>query len=119
MQKTKEVFNVIITVIAGISPLGNGIGIMTLMVATVTERTHEIGIRRAVGASRGHVLKQFLAESVLIAVVGGLPGIVAGIGGRLLVEQIFGFCVAASPIILILAALISAGVGVIFGLYPA
>ncbi len=118
-QETKNVFNVIISVIAGISLLVGGIGIMNIMLATVTERTREIGIRRAVGASRLHVMQQFLAESLLIALFGGLVGIVVGVLGGLAIQSIFTFPVAFSGPIMLMATLVSMAVGVGFGLYPA
>jgi len=118
-QQTKRVFNLIIVVIAGISLIVGGIGIMNIMLATVTERTNEIGIRRAVGASRKDIMGQFLAEALLIALFGGLLGVVVGIAGGLLIQQAFGFPVAFSIRIMAVAALVSMGVGVGFGLYPA
>jgi macrolide transport system ATP-binding/permease protein len=118
-QQTKDVFNVIIIIIAGISLIVGGIGIMNIMLATVTERTSEIGIRRAVGASRGNVMRQFLIEALLIAFFGGLLGIIAGIAGGLLVEYVFEFPVGFSAMIIMLAAAVSMGVGVAFGIYPA
>ena len=118
-QQTKDVFNVIIIVIAGISLIVGGIGIMNIMLATVTERTNEIGIRRAVGASRANIMRQFLTEALLIAFFGGLLGIVLGFAGGLLVQSMLGFRVSFSPTIIVFAAGISMGVGVSFGLYPA
>jgi len=118
-QRTKEVFNVIIVVIAAISLIVGGIGIMNIMLATVTERTREIGIRRAIGASQRDILRQFLAESVLISAFGGLTGILLGVGGGLLVQLVFGFPVAFSGGIMLLATGTSMVVGVVFGIYPA
>ncbi|MBA3686999.1 MAG: ABC transporter permease [Planctomycetes bacterium] len=118
-QRTKEVFNVIIVVIAAISLVVGGIGIMNIMLATVTERTREIGIRRAIGASRRDILRQFLAESLLISSFGGLIGLALGIGGGLLVQLGFAFPVAFSGWIMLLATGTSMGVGVVFGIYPA
>ena len=118
-QQTREVFNLIITVIAGISLLVGGIGIMNIMLATVTERTREIGIRRAIGASRRDVMSQFLTEAVLIAGCGGACGIACGIAGALIVESGFGFAVAFNSLIISIAAGVSVSVGVAFGLYPA
>ena len=118
-QQTKKVFNVIIVVIAGISLVVGGIGIMNIMLATVTERTREIGIRRAVGASRGNIMRQFLAESLLIALFGGVLGIFAGLAGGLIVQQIFGFPVAFKLAIMAVATIVSMVVGVGFGIYPA
>lgn len=118
-QQTKRVFNVIIVVIAGISLIVGGIGIMNIMLANVTERTREIGIRRAMGASRRHVLHQFLVESLLIALFGGFLGLLAGIGSGLLVQQIFGLRVAFGWPIMAMATLVSMAVGIAFGIYPA
>jgi putative ABC transport system permease protein len=113
------VFNVIITVIAAIALVVGGIGIMNIMLAAVTERTREIGVRRAVGASRGDVLRQFLAEALLIAVTGGLLGLAVGVGGGLLIEAVFGFPVAFNGAIMVVATGTAMVVGVAFGLYPA
>ena len=118
-QETKHVFNVIIVVIAGIALIVGGIGIMNIMLATVTERTREIGIRRALGATRGDTLRQFLTEAVLLACFGGILGIAAGVLGGLLVQQVFGFPVAFRPGIAAVAVIVSMAVGVTFGLYPA
>jgi len=118
-QRTKEIFNVIIVVIAAISLVVGGIGIMNIMLATVTERTREIGIRRAVGASQRDILRQFLAEALLLSACGGLIGLLLGLAGGWLVELVFGFPVAFSPLIMTIAVLVSGGIGVVFGLYPA
>ncbi len=118
-QQTRDIFNVIIIVIAGISLVVGGIGIMNIMLATVTERTREIGIRRAVGASKQDILRQFLTEALLIALVGGLLGIVVGIVGGWTIEQIFGFPVAFKLAIMAVATIVSMVVGVGFGIYPA
>ena len=118
-QRTKEVFNVIITVIAAIALIVGGIGIMNIMLAAVTERTREIGVRRAVGASRRDILRQFLTEALLIAVAGGVLGLVVGIGGGLLIEAVFGFPVAFSLAIIVIATGTAMTVGVAFGIYPA
>ena len=105
--------------IAAISLIVGGIGIMNIMLATVTERTREIGIRRAVGAGQRTVLAQFLAEASLLSAIGGLIGLLAGIGGALAVQAVFGFAVAFSPVIAIMAVCVSVAIGVIFGLFPA
>ncbi len=118
-QQTKQVFNVIIVVIAGISLVVGGIGIMNIMLATVTERTNEIGIRRAIGASRRDVLSQFLTESLFIAFFGGVLGIITGILGGFLLQEMIGFPVAFNLLIMPIAALVSMAIGVAFGLYPA
>lgn len=118
-QTTKEVFNVIIAVIAAISLIVGGIGIMNIMLATVTERTREIGIRRAIGASRRDISAQFLCESVLITALGAGLGLLLGVLAGLLVQFAFGFPVAFSIPIASLAVGSALGVGIAFGLYPA
>ena len=118
-QATREVFNLLIIVIAAISLIVGGIGIMNIMLASVTERTREIGIRRAVGASRRMVLAQFLAEASLLSLIGGVIGLLAGVGGGLAIEAMFGFPVAFNPLIMVLAVVVSVGIGIGFGLYPA
>ena len=118
-QRTKEVFNVIIVVIAGISLVVGGIGIMNIMLASVTERTREIGIRRAIGASRGDIMRQFLTEAVLIATAGGVLGLVLGVGSGLLIQALFDFPVAFNGWIMVVATVTSMAIGIGFGLYPA
>ena len=118
-QRTKEVFNVIIVVIAGISLVVGGIGIMNIMLASVTERTREIGIRRAIGASCGDIMRQFLTEAVLIATAGGVLGLVLGVGSGLLIQALFAFPVAFNGWIMVVATATSMAIGIGFGLYPA
>jgi putative ABC transport system permease protein len=123
-QRTKEVFNVIIIVIAAISLIVGGIGIMNIMLATVTERTREIGIRKAVGARRKAILKQFLIESVVLAGVGGLIGVVVGVGLSILGKTLgASFGQFAPPELsagsVVLAFTVSLCVGLFFGAYPA
>jgi putative ABC transport system permease protein len=118
-ERTRSMFNVMLVIIAGISLLVGGIGIMNIMLATVTERTREIGIRRAVGAGQRAVLAQFLAEASLLSAIGGVIGLLAGVAGALAVEAVFGFAVAFSPLIAALAVCISVAIGIGFGLFPA
>ncbi|MFT5128821.1 MAG: macrolide transport system ATP-binding/permease protein [Rhodothermales bacterium] len=118
-QETKEVFNVIIVIIAAISLLVGGIGIMNIMLANVTERTREIGIRRAVGASRSDVLNQFVIEALLISLLGGCFGLGLGLLGGAIIEAIFAFPVAFNPLIMAVAIMVSVLVGLVFGIYPA
>src|SRR5207249_9399413 len=118
-QRTKGIFNVVMGAIASISLLVGGIGIMNIMLASVMERTKEIGIRRAVGATRTDVLSQFLFEALFISVVGGIVGIIVG---WLLTSGITfyaGWRTVVSFPAIILAFTVSAGVGVAFGYYPA
>ena len=118
-EETKRIWNIVLGSIAGISLLVGGIGIMNVMLATVTERTREIGIRRALGAKRRHIVTQFLIECVVLSVGGGLLGVALGVTIPLLVEHFADLRTVVTPAAPILAFGISALVGVIFGLYPA
>ncbi|MHC5210491.1 MAG: ABC transporter permease [Planctomycetota bacterium] len=118
-EETKRIFNIVLGSIAGISLLVGGIGIMNVMLATVTERTREIGIRRALGAKRKHIVSQFLVETVCLSVGGGLIGVALGLAIPLAVEHFAGMVTIVKPSAPILAFTISAGVGVLFGIYPA
>jgi putative ABC transport system permease protein len=104
--------------IAGVSLLVGGIGIMNIMLVSVTERTREIGIRKAIGARRREILLQFIVESVILSLLGGTTGILLGIGlGSL--GRLFGLPASFSPGAMLLAFLFAASVGLIFGVYPA
>ena len=105
--------------IAAISLLVGGIGIMNIMLVSVTERTREIGIRKALGASTKDILIQFLTESALLSALGGLIGVLLAIGLVSLGGAIFHLQVVIKPIIIVIAVAFSAVVGVFFGLYPA
>ncbi|MBK7878161.1 MAG: ABC transporter permease [Planctomycetes bacterium] len=118
-EKTKRTFNIVLGSIAAISLLVGGIGIMNVMLATVTERTREIGIRRALGAKRRHIVTQFLVETVVLSVGGGLLGIALGLVIPAGVEHWAKMKTVVTPDAPILAFAISAGVGVVFGIYPA
>ncbi|MHC4923067.1 MAG: ABC transporter permease [Planctomycetota bacterium] len=118
-QKTQQVFNIALVLIASISLLVGGIGIANIMLATVTERTREIGVRRALGAKRRHIMLQFLAETVVIAAGGGLLGIALGVGGAYLLESGTGWSAQVTAWSIIAAFGISCGVGVLSGIFPA
>ena len=118
-QKTRRMFNIILGAIAGISLLVGGIGIMNIMLATVSERTREIGIRRAVGATRGHIIVQFLAEAVILTFSGGVVGVVAGIGAAWLITAVAGWQTVVTVLAVCLPLFMSIMVGVFFGMYPA
>ncbi len=118
-QKTQRTFNFVLGSIAGISLLVGGIGIMNIMLATVSERTREIGIRRAVGATQGHIIIQFLTESVILTFVGGIVGIAAGLGGVWFITILAGWKTAVTFWSIILSVFMSIIVGIFFGLYPA
>jgi putative ABC transport system permease protein len=118
-ERTKQIFNIVLGSIAAISLLVGGIGIMNIMLATVTERTREIGIRRALGAKRRDITRQFLVETVVLSVGGGLIGVVVGVATPILVSQLTDMKTIITVWSVVLAFCISGGVGIIFGLYPA
>ncbi|MCB9914360.1 MAG: ABC transporter permease [Planctomycetes bacterium] len=118
-EATKRIFNIVLGSIAGISLLVGGIGIMNVMLATVTERTREIGIRRALGAKRRHIVTQFLVETVVLSAGGGLLGVALGLAIPMIVERVAHMRTVVTPEAPLLAFGISAGIGVVFGLYPA
>lgn len=118
-QKAQNVFNIALVLIASISLLVGGIGIANIMLATVTERTREIGVRRALGAKRRHILLQFLTETVAIAASGGILGIALGVGGAWALRAGTGWSTVVTLWSIAAAFLISCGVGVLSGLFPA
>jgi putative ABC transport system permease protein len=114
---TNQTFTVLLGAVAAISLLVGGIGIMNIMLVTVTERTREIGIRKAIGAPRGAILGQFLTEAVILSLLGGIAGVVVGlIGARF---HIVGVKPIVSPTSIAEAFLVAVAVGVFFGFYPA
>ena len=134
-ERTRTMFNVLLVVIAGISLLVGGIGIMNIMLATVTERTREIGVRRALGAARSDIIGQFLAETVVLTASGGLAGVLFGLSVGPIFKALKQLVASISPEALppivqalepriapwsvVLSLGISLGVGVLFGVYPA
>ncbi len=118
-EQTKRTFNVVLGSIAGISLVVGGIGIMNIMLASVTERTKEIGIRRAIGARRSQIVMQFLIETMVLSGVGGLIGILAGLAIPALITRTTGMPTVVPLYSLVLSFGISVSVGLIFGLYPA
>ena len=118
-QGTTKVMSWLLAAIASISLLVGGIGIMNIMLVSVTERTREIGIRLAVGARQSDVMTQFLIESIVISSLGGVIGIVIGAAGALVLGQITGWSTAIPASAVMIAVGFSAAVGVFFGLYPA
>lgn len=118
-EREKRIWNIVLGSIAGISLLVGGVGIMNIMLATVTERTREIGIRRALGAKRRDITAQFLFETIALSTSGGLFGIVLGIGIPIVVTIASGIVTALSLWPVLLAFGISVGIGVVFGMYPA
>ncbi|MBI1757363.1 MAG: ABC transporter permease [Fimbriimonas ginsengisoli] len=118
-QSVAQTMTMMLTAVAVISLVVGGIGIMNIMLVSVTERTREIGIRKAVGATPRDILLQFLIEASIIAMIGGLVGVVLGVGSSALLAKIAGWETVISPIALVLALVVSAGVGLFFGIYPA
>lgn len=118
-QQTQRIFNIVMGAIAGISLLVGGIGIMNIMLATVLERTREIGIRRAVGATRRDILGQFLLEAVVLSFTGGVIGIILGFGMTKVIAIYAQWRTIVSIQSIFLAFWVSVAVGVVFGYYPA
>jgi putative ABC transport system permease protein len=118
-QATKRTFNIVLGSIAGISLLVGGIGIMNIMLASVTERTREIGIRRAIGAKRRQIVYQFLIETVVLSMIGGLIGLGIGVLIPLLITHFSQMPTVVTLNGILLPLIISMAIGILFGLYPA
>lgn len=118
-EATKHRFNIVLGAIAGISLLVGGIGIMNIMLASVTERTREIGVRRAIGAKRSQIVGQFLVETTVLSCIGGILGIAFGVALPSLITHFAGMATVVKPWSLVLSVGISLGIGLIFGIYPA
>ncbi|AEE96693.1 ABC transporter permease [Mahella australiensis] len=119
ISSVTNIMSLLLGGIAGISLLVGGIGIMNIMLVSVTERTREIGIRKAVGAKKADILWQFLIESVVLTGVGGVMGILLGIGGGNLLGSILSMPTATSLQIILLSFGFAVGIGILFGIYPA
>jgi putative ABC transport system permease protein len=118
-QRTRKLFNIVLAVIAGISLLVGGIGIMNIMLASVLERTKEIGLRLSIGARRRDIVFQFIAEAVMISLSGGLLGIVMGVIISVLIEKLAGIQTVISGASVMLSFFVSVSVGLLFGIFPA
>jgi putative ABC transport system permease protein len=118
-QQTQRIFNIVMAAIASISLLVGGIGIMNIMLATVSQRTREIGVRRCIGATRWDIVRQFMLEALVITCVGGLIGVVAGVGGAKAISDFAGWRTVVSMQAVIVSFSVSALVGIVFGMYPA
>jgi putative ABC transport system permease protein len=117
---TSQTFTTLLSSIAAISLLVGGIGVMNIMLVSVTERTREIGIRKAIGAKRQHILLQFLVESTVLGLVGGLLGVAIGIGAAQIIAPLLGASQAVVTVqSVVLAMGVSMAVGIFFGIYPA
>ena len=119
LGETTQVFTYLLSGIAAVSLLVGGIGIMNIMLVSVTERTREIGIRKALGATRSAILLQFLIEAVVLCCLGGILGILVGSGGAMLLSSLANWNTKISPAAIGLAFAFSAAVGLLFGVWPA
>jgi putative ABC transport system permease protein len=119
VQETAQTFTLLLAGIAAISLLVGGIGIMNIMLVSVTERTREIGLRKALGARPSDILLQFLIESLVLCLVGGALGLLLGVGGSYALQHFAGWTTAVEPQSVLIAFAFSGGVGVFFGIWPA
>jgi putative ABC transport system permease protein len=119
LGQTTQVFTYLLAGIAAVSLLVGGIGIMNIMLVSVTERTREIGIRKALGATQANILTQFLIEAIVLCMLGGLVGICAGMGAATILRDAFGWNTSVGATSVAVAFLFAAAVGVIFGVWPA
>jgi putative ABC transport system permease protein len=118
-KRTQSIFDIVMVAIASISLLVGGIGIMNIMLASILERTREIGVRRAIGARQSDIIRQFLIEAVLISFVGGIMGIGFGFGMSRLIALLASWSTIVTASSILLAFVVSVSVGLIFGIYPA
>src|SRR5690606_29092980 len=119
ISESNKTMTLLLTVIAAVSLLVGGIGIMNIMLVSVTERTKEIGLRKAIGATRKDILFQFLMESVVVGVVGGIMGIITGIGLALILNAFAGWPTSVSLPSIFISFVFSLVIGLVFGVYPA
>ena len=119
LKSTTKTMSVLLGAIAAISLLVGGIGIMNIMLVSVTERTREIGLRKAIGANNQDILMQFLIEAAMLSFLGGLAGVILGTGMSILITTFAGWSVRISPFSVMLATTFSLVVGIVFGLWPA
>ena len=118
-EQTGAVMTMLLASIASVSLIVGGIGIMNIMLVSVTERTREIGIRMAIGATEADVQRQFLVEAVVLSVIGGAIGIVSGLIATMLIPKLLHWAVSVSSLAILVAVVFSVAVGVFFGYYPA
>lgn len=119
MLSTANNITILLGCIAAISLLVGGIGIMNIMLVSVTERTREIGIRKALGATYNNILLQFLVESMVIGIIGGTLGVILGIGASCIISSMAGWNTVISVWAIVIAVIFSVGIGLFFGIYPA
>jgi putative ABC transport system permease protein len=118
-RKTLGIFKIVMISIAGISLLVGGIGIMNIMLATVLERTREIGVRRAIGARQADIVRQFLTEAILISMLGGTMGVIFGLLLSWVIGAAAGYPTVVTTVSIVVAFSVSVGIGLLFGIYPA
>jgi putative ABC transport system permease protein len=118
-RRTQRIFEMVMVAIASISLLVGGIGIMNIMLASVMERTREIGVRRAIGAKRRDVIRQFLIETTIISLAGGVLGVIVGVGLSQMIGYFAGWSTIVTTTSIVLAFFVSVAIGLVFGLYPA
>jgi putative ABC transport system permease protein len=118
-DSSSQVMTLLLASIAGVSLIVGGIGIMNIMLVSVTERTREIGIRIAIGATESDVLRQFLSESVVLSLTGGIFGVLCGVGASITITKVLGWNILISPAAVAAAVVFSMAVGIFFGFYPA
>jgi putative ABC transport system permease protein len=118
-RETQRTFNIVLGSIACISLLVGGIGIMNIMLASVTERTREIGVRRAIGARKRQITEQFLIETIVLSTSGGIMGAMLGIAVPVVISHLADMPTVVTAWSVILSLLISIAIGIIFGIYPA
>jgi putative ABC transport system permease protein len=118
-QRTKDIFNIVLGAIAGISLIVGGIGIMNIMLASVMERIKEIGIRMAAGATRRDITLQFLLEATMISITGGIIGIILGMTMAKIITSLSGILTIVSPASIFISFGVSVAVGILFGYMPA
>jgi putative ABC transport system permease protein len=116
---TSRIMTILLASVASLSLLVGGIGIMNIMLVSVTQRTREIGLRLAIGATEADVQMQFLSEAIVLSLLGGLFGLLAGLLSSGLVQNLFQMPTKLSPAIFIIGGVFSAGIGILFGYYPA
>jgi putative ABC transport system permease protein len=118
-DQSSQIMTMLLASIAGVSLIVGGIGIMNIMLVSVTERTREIGIRIAIGATDGDVQRQFLLESIVLSLFGGVIGIIFGVGSSFVITNVLHWAVSISPTAIVAAVVFSTAVGIFFGFYPA
>jgi putative ABC transport system permease protein len=119
LGETTQVFTLLLAGIAAVSLLVGGIGIMNIMLVSVTERTREIGVRKALGASKSNILLQFLIEALVLCLLGGVVGVALGAGSAIVLRAVFGWTTAVAPSSILVAFFFAAAVGIGFGVWPA